>query len=89
MESLLMGEVVKRYYDENAEREWGRLAQDAYHRLEHIVTTHFLEIYLPKEGLVLDAGGGPGRYTIDLAKRGYDVVLCRWSINSFAAIRVS
>jgi SAM-dependent methyltransferase len=53
------------------------------------VTTHFLEICLPKEGLVLDAGGGPGRYTIDLAKRGYDVVLCRWSINSFVAIRVS
>lgn len=36
---------------------------------------HFLEKYLPKQGLVLDAGGGPGRYTIELAKRGYDVVL--------------
>jgi len=35
----------------------------------------FLEEYLPKHGLVLDAGGGPGRYTIELAKRGYDVVL--------------
>jgi ubiquinone/menaquinone biosynthesis C-methylase UbiE len=39
------------------------------------VTTHFLEKYLPKTGLVLDAGGGPGRYTIELAKKGYDVVL--------------
>lgn len=36
---------------------------------------HFLEKYLPKNGIVLDAGGGPGRYTIELAKKGYDVVL--------------
>jgi 2-polyprenyl-3-methyl-5-hydroxy-6-metoxy-1,4-benzoquinol methylase len=36
---------------------------------------HFLEKYLPRQGLVLDAGGGPGPYTIELAKRGYDVVL--------------
>ena len=30
---------------------------------------------LPASGLILDAGGGPGRYTIELAKRGYQVVL--------------
>jgi ubiquinone/menaquinone biosynthesis C-methylase UbiE len=36
---------------------------------------HFLKKYLPKKGLVLDAGGGPGRYTIELAKLGYDIVL--------------
>ncbi len=82
-----MSEVVKRYYDENAEREWGRLVQDAYHRLEYIVTTHFLEIYLPEEGLVLDAGGGPGRYTIDLARRGYDVVLLDLSPRSLDVAR--
>jgi 2-polyprenyl-3-methyl-5-hydroxy-6-metoxy-1,4-benzoquinol methylase len=36
---------------------------------------HFLEKHLPKKGLILDAGGGPGRYTIELARSGYDVVL--------------
>jgi len=70
-----MSEVVRRYYDENAETEWGRLVRDAYHRLELIITMHFLDRYLPKDSLILDAGGGPGRYTIELAKRGYDVVL--------------
>jgi ubiquinone/menaquinone biosynthesis C-methylase UbiE len=70
-----LSKVVKEYYDKRAEREWGRLVQDAYHKLEFIVTTHFLDKYLPKKGLILDAGGGPGRYTIDLAKKGYDVVL--------------
>jgi ubiquinone/menaquinone biosynthesis C-methylase UbiE len=69
-----MSTIIK-YYDEHAESEWKRLRRDAYHRLEFIVTTHFLEEYLPKTGVVLDAGGGPGRYSIELAKRGYDVVL--------------
>jgi len=35
----------------------------------------FLKKYLPKRGLILDAGCGPGRYTIELARLGYDVVL--------------
>jgi SAM-dependent methyltransferase len=36
---------------------------------------HFLDQYLPKHGTILDAGGGPGRYAIELAKRGYNIVL--------------
>jgi len=67
--------IVRKFYDDIAEREWKRLVGDPYHRLEFIVTMHFLEKYLPRHGLVLDAGGGPGRYSIELAKRGYDVVL--------------
>jgi SAM-dependent methyltransferase len=71
-----MDDDVRKYYDEHAEEEWTRLAQDAYHRLEFLVTTYYLDKYLPKKGrLVLDAGGGPGRYTILLAEKGYDVVL--------------
>lgn len=71
---------MKEYYDKRAEREWNRLVQDPYHRLEFIVTMHFLDKYLPKKGLILDAGGGPGRYTMELAKKGYDVVLFDLSV---------
>jgi len=70
-----MSRVVKEYYDARAEYEWNRLFQDGYHQLEYIVHMHFMEKYLPKKGLILDAGGGPGRYTIELAKKGYRVVL--------------
>ena len=66
---------VRRYYDLMAEEEWRRLFKDAYHQLEFIVTMHYLGKYLPKSGLILDAGGGPGRYTVELAKKGYDVIL--------------
>jgi SAM-dependent methyltransferase len=65
----------KEYYDSIGEKEWNRLSKDAYHLLEFEITMHFLRKYLPEEGRILDAGGGPGRYTIELAKMGYEVVL--------------
>lgn len=75
MGDFALNEVVRKFYDNIADKEWDRLVCDAYHRLEFIVTNHFLDKYLPKNGLILDAGGGPGRYTIELAKKGYEVVL--------------
>jgi SAM-dependent methyltransferase len=65
----------KEYYNSIGKKEWHRLAKDPYHKLEFEITMHFLREYLPKTGRILDAGGGPGRYSIELAKRGYDVVL--------------
>lgn len=67
--------MVKEWFTQTARHEWRRLKQDAYHQIEFAVTMHFLHKYLPEKGLILDAGGGPGRYTIELAKRGYEVVL--------------
>jgi len=67
--------LVKEFYTSKVRREWQRLVMDAYHRLEFDTTLHFLEQYLPARGIVLDAGGGPGRYTLALAQKGYDVVL--------------
>jgi ubiquinone/menaquinone biosynthesis C-methylase UbiE len=68
-------DIVKGWFDEKTGEEWRRLQKNPYHRIEFIVTMYFLQKHLPKHGLVLDAGAGPGRYTIELAERGYDVVL--------------
>lgn len=69
----IMGEVeiVKKNYDDNPEAEWRRL--EGYH-FEFEITKHMMDKYL-KKGKVLDIGGGPGRYSIYLAKLGYDVTL--------------
>ncbi len=61
--------------DSHTHREWNRLVKDAYHTLEFRVTLHFLRKYLPARGTILDAGGGPGRYTLELCRTGYDVLL--------------
>jgi SAM-dependent methyltransferase len=67
--------VVRDFYRRDVAREWRRLVKDPFHRLEFETTLHHLGKHLPPTGLVLDAGGGPGRYTIALADLGYDVIL--------------
>jgi ubiquinone/menaquinone biosynthesis C-methylase UbiE len=67
--------LVKKWFTETAQFEWRRLRRDSYHRIEFTVTMHFIERFLPKKGLLLDAGGGPGRYTIELSKKGYRIIL--------------
>jgi ubiquinone/menaquinone biosynthesis C-methylase UbiE len=67
--------LVRRYYSGMGLREWRRLTRDAYHLLELNTTIHYLKKYLPEKGFVLDAGGGPGKYTVELARLGYDVAL--------------
>lgn len=74
-----ISKLVKDYYKEFSNYEWERLTVDPYQKLEWDTTQIFLKKYLPKKGLILDAGAGPGRYTIDLAKKGYDVVLLDFS----------
>jgi ubiquinone/menaquinone biosynthesis C-methylase UbiE len=66
---------VAEVYNNNPEREWERLTKDPYHTLEFAVTWHYLQEYLPPNGQILDAGGGPGRYALRLCQAGYEVVL--------------
>jgi len=68
-------EAVRKHYSEYGMKEWERLSKHPYNRLEFDTTMYFLKQYLPRRGLVLDAGGGPGRYAIELARLGYEVVL--------------
>lgn len=66
---------IRQRYNAQAEHEWHRLELDAYHRLEYTSTMQMLHRHLPNTGLVLDAGGGPGRYARELCRLGYQVIL--------------
>lgn len=39
------------------------------------MTWHFIEPYLPKAGIVLDAGGGTAKWSVPIAKKGLKVIL--------------
>jgi SAM-dependent methyltransferase len=69
---------VRAAYDRYPEREWQRLEGGAQARLEYLITTHALQQHLPSPEPachLLDAAGGPGRYTLALAARGYFMTL--------------
>ena len=70
---------VENYYYNSAEREWERLER---HRIEFDITKRYLDKYLNKKSKILDAGGGPGRYSIYLAKHGHDVTLLDLSLEN-------
>jgi ubiquinone/menaquinone biosynthesis C-methylase UbiE len=72
---------VREYYAQFGDREWLRLCNAEDGAIEFAVTCHALATHLPKSGRVLDIGGGPGRYTIWLAQRGYRVALADLSPN--------
>jgi S-adenosylmethionine-dependent methyltransferase len=66
-------EYIAYYYDQQLDYEWERLER---HRTEFAVTLRALAEHLPPPpARVLDCGGGPGRYALELARRGYDVTL--------------
>lgn len=63
---------IKKYYDENAQKEWQRLER---HPFEFIFTTYMMDKYISPGDSILDIGGGPGRYSIYYAKKNCDVTL--------------
>ena len=56
------------FYNSDPQREHTRLE---VHQLEYDLTWRYLERYLPAQGSILEVGSATGRYTLELAKRGY------------------
>ena len=60
-------------YDADPEFEWQRLEG---HRVEYGLTMRTFEEHLPPApAKIIDVGGSVGRYSIELARRGYEVTL--------------
>jgi SAM-dependent methyltransferase len=69
-----MSNSVQSYYDQLDVGEWLRL-DTALGRIELETTLALINRYFPASGCVCDIGAGPGRYSIELLRRGYDVTL--------------
>ena len=61
---------IAAYYNDDPDREHLRLER---HQLEYDLTWRYLEQYLPSRGSILEIGAASGRYTLELARRGYTI----------------
>jgi SAM-dependent methyltransferase len=61
---------IAAHYSSEPESEHRRLER---HQLEHDLTWRYLARYLPAQGAILEVGAATGRYTVELARRGYTV----------------
>lgn len=59
---------IAEFYNNNTDNEHDRLVR---HQLEHDLTWRYLDQYLPPSGHILEIGAATGRYTLELAKRGW------------------
>ena len=64
-------EIVKRYYEKNAEGEWQRLEA---HPFEFIFSTYMMDRYIKPGDTILDIGGGPADMPF-IMQKGCDVTL--------------
>jgi len=64
-------EIVSSFYNEIDED--GRLGRSRHGQMEYITTMHYINKYAKESAKILEIGAGTGRYSIALAKAGYDV----------------
>ena len=75
------------FYDEYGEREWTRFEDGRATRASLEVHLHYLRRFIHSGDRVLDAGAGPGRFTIELARLGAEVVVADLSPRQLALNR--
>lgn len=70
-----VNDIIEMYDGDSADEDQ-RLTR---HQLERDITWCYLKDYLPPHGSILEIGAATGRYTIELAKRGYIVTAVDFS----------
>jgi SAM-dependent methyltransferase len=66
---------IEDLYDAIGEFEWLRLERDGAARVAYEIHARFLRRHVVPGSRILEIGAGPGRFTIELAKNGCDVVV--------------
>lgn len=66
---------IRRFYDQYGKSEWGRFDRNVASRVGLEIHKRFLKRWVHAGNRVLEAGAGPGRFTIELASIGARIVV--------------
>jgi len=80
-------EIVSSFY--NQIDEDGRLDKSRHGQMEYITTMHYISKYARKGAKLLEIGAGTGRYSIALAKAGYDVTAVELVEHNFEVLKAN
>lgn len=67
--------LIERFYNAYGDKEWNRFEARVQDRVNLHVHTHYLNEYIRRGKSVLDAGAGPGRFTIQMARVGAKITV--------------
>ena len=78
-------EIVSSFYNEIDEDV--RLNRNRHGQMEYITTMHYINKYAQEGAKILEIGAGTGRYSITLAKAGYDVTAVELVENNLQVLK--
>lgn len=78
-------EIVSSFYNEIDED--GRLNRSRHGQMEYFTTMHYINKYAKDGAKILEIGAGTGRYSIALAKAGYDVTAVELVENNLKVLK--
>ena len=65
-------DIINAFYADGRSED-ARLSRSRSGQLEYLTTMHYIHALIPEGKRVLELGAGTGRYSIALAREGYDV----------------
>ncbi len=63
------------HFDQDPEKEWGRLDTTPHGKVQFHIHQHYLRKYINEGDRVLEIGAGPGRFTIELGNIGASIAI--------------
>lgn len=80
-------EMVNILYSEKERGEDSRLIRSRHGQLEYLTTMHYIHRFVSSGSKILEVGAGTGRYSVALAKEGYDVTAVELVENNLEVLR--
>lgn len=80
-------EMMNSLYSKQERNEDSRLTRSRHGQLEYLTTMNYIHKFVPFGSKILEVGAGTGRYSVALAKEGYDVTAVELVEHNLALLR--